>query len=144
MINPSLFVLLKQQTNNKFKLKDPVGVDLRLVSHFLAQCPARLLSLLQTPDVSLAFCPVDTQTLCLASALMLNVQLHGPHVCTHLRQLQDRCITFLRAWKAPVPSPRQYSLPTEGIFKGSHGLIEVGGSELPWSEGRVKGFRGLR
>ena len=39
MINPSLFVLLKQQ-QQQLKLKNQVGVDLRLVSHFLAQCPA--------------------------------------------------------------------------------------------------------
>ena len=45
MINPSLFVLLKQQQQQQqqqqqLKLKNQVGVDLRLVSHFLAQCPA--------------------------------------------------------------------------------------------------------
>ena len=39
MFNPSLFVLLKQQ-QQQLKLKNQVGVDLRLVSHFLAQCPA--------------------------------------------------------------------------------------------------------
>ena len=35
MINPSLFVLLKQQ-QQQLKLKNQVGVDPRLVSH----CPA--------------------------------------------------------------------------------------------------------
>ena len=40
------------------------------------------------------FLPCGPQTLCLVSALMLNVQLLVPHICTYLRQLLDECITF--------------------------------------------------